>query len=397
MTALHAFKERWRWLRKIARVRRHVAWDRLRRPKARTAADVPWGPDGVTLDWLNATVAPRFPGGRIASFDLGGGSSGTSVRRQMSLAWEGTAPKDAPRSMFMKTCPSFVTRMANSAGGVAVAEGNFYRLLRPRLAIEAPLGHFSAVDRVSCRSIHLLEDLVDTKAATFCNWRSVITRPMAENVVDLLAETHGTFYGDPELEAMSGWLRTCRQWIENGFVRSGFDQQHREAFKVGADLIPPSLRDAGQRSFDAVIASLSMHDTTPRTLLHSDVHLGDWYTTASGQMGLCDWQCISRGHWARDLSYTLSTMLTVEDRRAWEPELLRRYATAMSARTGRDFSYETVFDAYRRQLPAALLMWTTTLVPAPTMPDMQPLEMSRLMVGRLSQAMADLDSLSLYP
>lgn len=394
--AATAIRERTRWARKMFRVGRHVLYDRTIKPKARTAGDVPWAPQAITTDWLNATVAPQFPGARVESFELGSGSSGTSVRRQISLCWSSGAPEAAPRSMFMKTCPSFVTRMANSAGGVAVAEGNFYRLLRPELDLEAPVGYHSAFDRASCRSIHLLEDLVLTKNAAFCNWQTDITREHAESMVDLLAETHGRFYADPALEAMSGWLRTFPQWVNNGFVRTGFDKQHREAFAVGADLMPPALRDKGQASFDAVVASLAMHDTAPKTLIHSDVHLGNWYITGDGRMGLCDWQCISRGHWARDLSYAIATALTVDNRRLWQEDLLRRYAGALSARTGEIFTYDTVHDAYRRQLPAALLMWTTTLVPAPTMPDMQPLPMSRAMVHRLAHAMDDAGSLGLF-
>lgn len=396
MTIADSWNNRLRWMKKISRVRRHVVADRLFRPKARSANDVPWGPEAITPEWLNATIAPAIPGGRVISCRLGTGSSGTSVRRQMSLDWSPESPANAPGSLFLKTCPSFLTRMANSAGGVAMAEGNFYRLLQPKLTIEAPRGYFSAFDPISCRSIHMLEDLVATKQARFCNWETVVTKEMAESVVDLLAQVHGRFYGDPDLEAMSGWLRTTKQWIVNGYVRSGFDKQHREAFVVGADLMPPDVRDAGQRSFDAVVASLEMHETGPRTLVHSDVHLGNWYVTGAGVMGLCDWQCISRGHWARDIAYAIATVLTVEDRRKWERELLRRYAARLSAETGRAFAEAEVFDAYRRQMPAALLMWTTTLVPAPTMPDMQPEAMSRTMIHRLSHAMSDLESLALY-
>lgn len=394
--AASGFRERLRWARKIFRVGRHVLYDRIVRPKARKAQDVPWHPEAITTCWLNATVATRYLDARVESFSLGAGSSGTSVRRQISLNWHRGAPADAPRSMFMKTCPNFFTRMANSAGGVAVAEGNFYRLLRPELNLEAPIGYFSAFDRKSCRSIHLLEDLVLSKKAKFCNWQTEISRDHAEQIVDLLAELHGHFYNKLALEQMSSWLRTFPQWVNNGFIRTGFDKQHLEAFKVGADLMPPKLRDKGQESFDAVVKALAMHDASPRTLIHSDVHMGNWYMTGAGQMGLCDWQCISRGHWARDLSYALATCLTVENRRLWQDGLLRRYAEALSVRSGQAFSYQTVHDAYCRQLPCALLMWTTTLVPSPTMPDMQPLPMSQAMVHRLTHAMNDADSLSLF-
>ena len=221
-----------RVLRKKLRVGAYALHDRLLNPQARTAQDTPWSPDGITTEWLNATVAPQFPGSEILSFQLGGGSSGTSVRRQMSLRYREPADPAAPTSLFMKTSPTLLTRMANSGSGVSVAEGNFYRLLRPSMTIEAPIGYHSSFDRASCRSIHLLEDLVATKNARFCNWKTAIDRDQADNIVDLLAEFHGHYLGDPGLEAMSGWLRSFPQWVWSGFVNSGFDVQHRQAFVV---------------------------------------------------------------------------------------------------------------------------------------------------------------------
>jgi hypothetical protein len=381
-----------RVLRKKMRVGAYALYDQVVKPKARSAKDTPWSPDAITVDWLNDTVAKSCPGAAITGFKLGSGSSGTSVRRQISLTYREPVPEGAPPSMFMKTSPTLLTRMANSGSGVSVAEGNFYRLLRPELNIEAPIGYYSSFDKASCRSIHLLEDLVATKGARFCNWKTIIDRQKIEYIVDLLAEFHGHYYGDPRLEAMSGWMRTFPQWVRSGFINSGFDVQHRRAFVEGADLMPAKLRNAGQASWDAVIASLDMHDQSPKTLIHSDVHLGNWYVTAAGHMGLCDWQCISRGHWARDLAYAIATTLSVENRQNWERDMVARYAEKLSMKTGKAFSFEEAFSAYRRQLPAALLMWTTTLCPPPIMPDMQPLEMSREMVKRLAYAIADNDA-----
>jgi aminoglycoside phosphotransferase (APT) family kinase protein len=42
------------------------------------------------------------------------------------------------------------------------------------------------------------------------------------------------------------------------------------------------------------------------------MHLGNWHFTGGGAMGLCDWQCISVGHWSRDLAYALASTLTVD-------------------------------------------------------------------------------------
>jgi len=37
-------------------------------------------------------------------------------------------------------------------------------------------------------------------------------------------------------------------------------------------------------------------------LLHCDVHPGNSYVTGDNRMGLCDWQCVVRGGWARDIA-----------------------------------------------------------------------------------------------
>jgi aminoglycoside phosphotransferase (APT) family kinase protein len=63
----------------------------------------------------------------------------------------------------------------------------------------------------------------------------------------------------------------------------------------------------------------------PQTYLHGDVHPGNWYVTGDGRLGLYDWQLSVRGGPARDLAYALSTHLSIEQRRAWERDLLDRY------------------------------------------------------------------------
>lgn len=56
--------------------------------------------------------------------------------------------------------------------------------------------------------------------------------------------------------------------------------------------------------------ALAVHDSEPQGLIHSDVHIGNWYRTGAGKMGLCDWQCLARGHWSRDFAYAVTAALT---------------------------------------------------------------------------------------
>ena len=96
--------------------------------------------------------------------------------------------------------------MIGGFNGTARVEGRFYMQLRPLLQIEVPVGYHAASDRRTFASILLLEDLVATKSATFCNYRTYVSRAMAEDMIDLLASLHARFYGNRELATQYPWV-----------------------------------------------------------------------------------------------------------------------------------------------------------------------------------------------
>ena len=110
-------------------------------------------------------------------------------------------------------------------------------------------------------------------------------------------------------------------------------------------------------------------------------------------MGLCDWQCLSRGHWSRDFAYAVTASLTPDDRRKWERELLARYIGRFAEKTGVTPDFDLSFLRYRQQIVHALAMWTITLCHSPLLPDMQPEDMTLEMVRRLAIAVDDLDAI----
>jgi thiamine kinase-like enzyme len=129
------------------------------------------------------------------------------------------------------------------------------------------------------------------------------------------------------------------------------------------------------------------------TLCHGDVHLKNWYQCDDGRIGLGDWGVTHRGHWSRDLIYTLATALTIADRRAWEGELIAYYLDRLASEGGPRVSVAEAMQACRLALPTAFAFWTLTLKPDPAFPDMQPATTARVFIERLGQAMADYDAL----
>ena len=97
---------------------------------------------------------------------------------------------------------------------------------------------------------------------------------------------------------------------------------------------------------------------------------------------------------ARALAYAVSSSLAVDDRRAWEEDLIPAVPRQPPRPHGDHDLVRRGFDLYRRQLFAALLMRTRTLCHPPTMPDMQPPEMSFLMIERITAAISRPRSLS---
>ena len=374
-----------------------VAYERLARPKARLFDDVPCTPYAVTAEWLTAVLCNKTPGAIVTQVDVKPASAGTHERHQLKVSYNEEGRRAGlPVSIFTKSLPSIVTRMIGGFNGTARVEGSFFTQIRPALEIEAPLCYHSAYDRRTFAAIHLLEDLVATKSATFCNHKTYVTRAMADDMIDLLASLHGRFYGDPTLAERYRWLASYPRWFTIGAAKMGTEYYTRKAFDAAAHVIPAEVLARRDEVWPVTMRALALHDSEPQGLIHSDVHIGNWYRTDAGEMGLCDWQCSSRGHWTRDFAYAVTASLTPDNRRSWERELLARYIERFAEKTGITPDFDLSFQRYRQQIVHALAMWTITLCHSRLLPNMQPEDTTLTMIERITTAMADLDALDSF-
>jgi hypothetical protein len=371
-----------------------VAFERLTRPMARRLEDVPCSPYAITADWLTAVLCGKVPGAVVTQVEVKPASAGTHERHQLIVSYNEEGRRAGlPTSIFTKSLPSIVTRMIGGFNGTARVEGNFYTQIRPQLEIEAPLCYHSAYDRRTFAAIHLLEDMVATKSSTFCNHKTSVSRAMADDMIDLLASLHSRFYGDPDLAERYRWLAAYPRWFNIGSEKMGTEYYTRKAFDAAAHVIPTKVLARRDEVWPATMRALALHDSEPQGLIHSDVHVGNWYRTGAGQMGLCDWQCLSRGHWSRDFAYAVTASLTPDNRRSWERDLLARYIERLAEKTGVKPDFDLSFMHYRQQIVHALAMWTITLCHSPLLPNMQPEDTTLTMIERITTAMGDLDSI----
>lgn len=142
------------------------------------------------------------------------------------------------------------------------------------------------------------------------------------------------------------------------------------------------------------MSSLEINVSGPMTLQHQDLHLGNWYITEDDRMGLFDWQCMAVGNWAKDVAYTIAAALTVEDRRAYERDLVTHYVESLHRHGVTSLDFDKAWLAYRRQTLHALLFWLYTIGYGPLQPKMQPDDICLANIERMAQAVVDLDSLA---
>lgn len=359
-----------------------------------TAEDLPISYEAITDEWLTSVLCASHPGAEVVSHRLDTADDGNSNRRRIFLDYndKGTAA-GLPARVFCKATHSLSTRMSIGLSGGAAAEVHFFNTIRPNLRIETPTAHFARIDPNTLNSIIVLRHLPDD--TTFCTHTTEFTRELVENQLRVLAGFHGQYLDSPELRTTLAPLNTWKGFF--GLLDyPAFAEACDQGFAIAQDVIPARLFARRPEIWAATRQSVVLNDAMPATLTHGDCHQRNWYITGTGHMGLNDWQAATRGHWSRDLAYTLATALTIDNRRAWEHELIDYYFEHLQQAAGRTLSNDGLFDAYRQQLMTVLAFWTITINPAPGMPDMQPRDSTIEYLRRISAAIDDLDTLDSF-
>lgn len=373
----------------------HVAGERITSPRPVTLREVPPTPEHLTDEWLTLALCRGVPGAKVLGHSLGPRHDGTSSRRTLRVEFDDVGREAGLNEwLFTKSGPGFMTRLVSAAVGLGEIESAFYAQLRPELPIEAPTARHTAYDPATNRQLLILDDVSHTREAHFGN---ILTRQLkrehAEQMIDTLAALHGRFWGTALRARFGHWLRDSHEWMARLNITINAPKRILVGCARAREVMPANIFRRRKEVPEALMRSLEINIAGPQTLLHGDVHPGNWYVTGDNQMGLYDWQCAVRGGGARDVAYALSTHLTVENRRAWEQDLLARYLDRLAAAGCRVPDAEAAFLAYRQQMLHPMFMWLVTIGRYALQPEMQPKDVTLESVRRTCQAADDLDSL----
>lgn len=344
--------------------------------------DWPGSADQITEAWLTTVLVPPGNPARVTGIDVLSRSDGTTNRLRLGLSYEG-AEVTLPPSVFVKFSPNLSHRIALNASGMTDQETWFYRDLRPLASVATPQLLAAESHPASGRFVLVLEDLA-ARGVTFNDATRALTRDEADRLIDALASLHAGMWENPRLQnrrfstPVQGRYADFFHLVNRPFLRLAIK-------RGGLDLIPAEVRNLKtlQHRF---WQQLALDSTSPVTMIHGDCHAGNVYFDQAGMPGLYDWQLVRRGSWGYDLGYCLMSVLAIDDRRAWERDLLARYFERL-----REHGVAVVPSAeegwrhYRRQSAYGLVAWLETL----GLGDFQEIEVTSETVRRFGQAAKD--------
>jgi hypothetical protein len=212
---------------------------------------------------------------------------------------------------------------------------------------------YVAVDPETDSSIIVMEDVV-ANGGLFMNPHRTFPVPIARESVSQLAQLHGSTWDLVSVRDL--------EWLGVGRTAIG-DRYNPESLQAllddgRADGYPAELR-SGQALFDA----LQVHGRFPVTcVLHGDPHTGNVYLDRDDHPCFFDWESITIGNWAQDVAYHLASVLSIDDRRAHERELVQLYLTQLAANGGPSIDFEEGYEVYRRSFTHGYFFWVITVI-----------------------------------
>lgn len=331
----------------------------------------------TTPQWLTAMLRQRWPDAQVHDVETVEllVTQATKVRLALDLSG---GDADMPRAI----CIKGVLTPTGAPASASLVETRFYRDLAAHLPVCTPSCIHAGFNADTSNGVIVMRD-VKVAGATFLSALSPVTPDEARDSIEQLATLHAAAWVNKAGLDFAWVPRFLDQIGARPIMPTAMLQELLDGPR--GDPLPAAIRDAG-RLERAIAALAAQGHKQPAFLVHGDAHAGNIYRDADG-IGIVDWQVFQQGEWALDLAYHLGAVLSVEDRRVHERDLLDHYRDRLAALGGPRIGAEEGWNRYRLALLYGYYMWAITRkVDPPVILEF---------VKRLGLAVADLNSIAL--
>ncbi len=300
----------------------------------------------IDTDWL--TEALREAGvlttGRVADAQsrlIGTGKMGDNLR--ITLDYE-DAPAGAPVSVVAKLPAADPAARGNASGqGAYWREVSFYLEVAPRIQMRTPKVYLALIDESKSDFVILMEDLDPAIPGDQIEGCDAETAALALRELTKL-----------QVPLVDDRKVLEREWIiqytkEGAEVGQTFLQQMWPGFvERFTDYLSPESIALGDRFANSFV-KWTLASGGPRTLVHGDYRLENMlFSEEEGErtIAIVDWQTCQNGSLLTDVAYCLGGGLQIEDRRAYERDLVDRYRGEIG-KLGVELSESDCWRSYR--------------------------------------------------
>jgi len=353
--------------------------------------DFPTSADQVTAAQVNdyLEAAGCLSKGRVTDVQariIGTGKMGDNAR--LSLSYEGDKG-EAPATLIAKFPAADETaRTMAGAQGAYYNEVMFYRELAPRTAMQVPRIYGSELSEDGTEFILLMEDMAPAEPGSNLVGES---RQHAEQALAEIAKLAATFYDDDSLGERDYVVTPARD--DGGEFGAALMEQSWPGFveRFGHGMSKQMI------SFGERYVRNHLHFVQrfkgPRTVAHGDFRSENILFGPRGATTV-DWQTVSESSALTDAAYFLGGSLDVDNRRAWERDLVERYRVELD-KAGVSLSDQDCWDQYREFAMHGILI--TVLGASFSSPDERSDKMFLAMVRGHLQHCIDLGSEEFLP
>jgi hypothetical protein len=253
-------------------------------------------------------------------------------------------------------------------------EAHVYRHLLPSTDVRAPRAYYTGIDESTGRALVIMDDVV-ADGGHFLGAHEPYTVDTCRDTLAQLARLHAATWGDDrwELDWLDPRISMMTELFPVNFLQVALDDGR------GAE-VPANLLDARR-----LVSAMQLTAACPATcVIHADTHSGNVYVDADGRACWLDWQVAQRGHWSIDVSYHLSTVLAIEERRAHETELLRGYLDELARLGVTPPSWDDAWRDYTLGFTWGYFLWVITSISSR--------EVVMIHMPRIGAALADHDT-----
>ncbi|KAH7311434.1 kinase-like domain-containing protein [Stachybotrys elegans] len=305
---------------------------------AETEEQLPMLPADLTAEWFSNKL-----GHKVRSIENTRNIWGTASKLFYTLSYEDGATQDRPTQVCVKGV--FDPKMIESQPwtvSLAQREADFFARIAPTLKnMTFPKGWWAGGN--SKQGIAIMDDLTKD-GCTFAPEVADYPVEMVMNGIESLAGLHVQYWGQSQED---------HPWIWNNYdpaMKFMCASWNHVVSLPGRPPLPDYLKD-GDRCNEALDRYYAERNPRFRTLLHGDTHIGNVYFTPSGGIGFLDWSAFHFGSCFHDIVYHMTAMLSVENRRAHEMEILDHYLDTLHRLGGPRFDRHgdpEVMVEYRR-------------------------------------------------